>query len=106
MGEYKSPILGHLDILVTENEDEVDGEKMKWKEILIHGDPEGLKSFAKLLIKLADTNQNNIDGLPSGAREHLHLRPKFDLAKSSEDVIVGRLDAKGTGQFYERYIER
>ena len=106
MGKYKSEILGHLDILVTENEDELDGEKMKWKEILIHGDPEGLRSFARLLIKLADTNQDNIDVLPIGAREHVHLRPKFDLAKSSEGVVVGRLDAKGTGKFYEKYIER
>lgn len=84
----------------------LDGEKMKWKEILIHGDPEGLKSFAQLLIKLADTNQENIDGLPVEAREHIHLRPKFDLSESSEEIIIGRLDAKGTGHFYDRYIEK
>ena len=99
MENYKSEIIGHLDIFVGENEDE--GEK--WNEILIHGDPEGLRSLARLLIKLADTNQDNIEGLPIGAREHIHLRPKFDLADSSEDVIVGRLDAKGTGLFYDRY---
>jgi hypothetical protein len=81
MKKYKSEIFGHLDIIVTENEDELEGEKMKWKEVLIHGDPEGLKSFARLLIKLADTNQDDIDGLPIGAREHVHLRPKFDLSK-------------------------
>jgi hypothetical protein len=106
MKKYKSAISGHLDIFVTENKDELDGEKMKWKEILIHGDPEGLKSFAQLLIKLADTNQENIDGLPVGAREHIHLRPKFDLSESSEEIIVGRLDAKGTGHFYDRYIKK
>lgn len=106
MKKYKSDISGHLDIFVTENKDVLDGEKMKWKEILIHGDPEGLKSFAQLLIKLADTNQENIDGLPVGAREHIHLRPKFDLSESSEEIIVGRLDAKGTGHFYDRYIEK
>ena len=99
MEKYKSEIAGHLDIFVGKNEDE--GEK--WNEILIHGDPEGLRSLARLLIKLADTNQDNIEGLPIGAREHIHLRPKFDLADSSEDVIVGRLDAKGTGLFYDRY---
>ena len=104
--KYKSEIAGHLDIFVTENEDEFEGETTKWKEILIHGDPEGLKSFAHLLIKLADLNQDNIDGLPIGAREHKHLRPKFELSNSSNEVIVGRLDAKGTGQFYNGYVPK
>lgn len=99
MEKYKSEIIGHLDIFVGENEDQ--GEK--WKEIFIHGDPDGLRSLGRLLIKLADTNQDNIAGLPIGAREHIHLRPKFDLADSSEAAIVGRLDAKGTGLFYDRY---
>ena len=106
MEKYTSEITGHLDIFVTENEDELDGEKMKWKEILIHGDPEGLKSFANILIKLADLNQDNVDRLPVGAREHKHLRPNFELSNSSDEVIVGRLDAKGTGIFYDRYISK
>jgi hypothetical protein len=106
MENYKSEISGHLDIFVTDNEDEFEGEKMKWKEILIHGDPEGLKSFARLLMKLADTDQDKVDGIPIGAREHIHLRPKFDISNSSEEVIVGRLDAKGTGHFYDRYVEK
>jgi len=106
MEKYKSEILGHLDIFIADNEDELDGQKVKWKEILIHGDPEGLKSFAKLLMKLAETNQDDVKGLPVGAREHVHLRPKFDLSNSSDEVIVGRLDAKGTGHFYERYMAK
>lgn len=106
MGKFKSEIIGHLDIIVTENEDELDGVKMQWKKVLIHGDPDGLKSFANLLLKLADLNQDNVDGLPIGAREHIHLQPKFDLANSSEEVIVGRLDAKGTGEFYDRFISK
>ena len=106
MKKIKSAITGHLDIIVTENEDEFEGDKMQWKEILIHGDPDGLRSFAKLLIKLADLNQDNVDGLPIGAREHIHLQPKFDLSNSSELVIVGRLDAKGTGAFYDNYISK
>jgi len=104
MEKYKSELTGHLDIFVTNNEDELDGEKMSWKEVLIHGDPEGLKSFASLLMKIADLNQESVDGLPTGAREHIHLRPKYDLSVSSDEVIVGRLDAKGTGAFYNRYI--
>jgi hypothetical protein len=104
--KFKSEITGHLDIIVAEYEDELDGDKMQWKEVLIHGDPEGLRSLAKLLLKLADLNQDNVDGLPIGAREHIHLRPNFELANSSEVVIVGRLDAKGTGVFYDRYISK
>jgi len=106
MKKFKSEISGHLDIIVTENKDEIDGEKMQWNEVLIHGDPDRLKSFAKLLLKLADLNQNRVEGLPIGARVHIHLRPKYDLANSSEEVIVGRLDAKGTGVFYDRYISK
>ena len=49
MKKFKSEIKGHLGIIVTENKDELDGEKMQWNEVLIHGDPDGLKSFAKLL---------------------------------------------------------
>lgn len=94
---------GHLDIIVTENDDSLDGELMKWQEILIHGDSEGLKSFANLLIDLANRNQDINTKLPIGAREHVHLRPNLDLSKSSVDVIVGRLDAKGNGLFYDRY---
>lgn len=106
MKKYKSEIIGHLDIIVTENEDELDGDKMQWKEVLIYGDIDGLKSLGKLLIKLADLKQDSVNGLPIGAREHIHLRPKFDLANSSVKVIVGRLDAKGTGAFYDSYISK
>ena len=99
-------IKGHLDIDVVDREDEFDGETKKWKEISIHGDPEGLRSLAELLIKIANLNQENETGLPVGAREHYHLRPNIELGKSSEEVIVGRLDAKGTGDFYESYVAK
>jgi hypothetical protein len=104
MEKYKPGITGNLDIFIAQNEDELDGKIIKWQEILIHGDPEGLNSLATLLIKLADTNQNAITDLPIEARHHVHLRPKYDLSNSSENVIIGRLDAKGTGAFYDRYI--
>jgi hypothetical protein len=106
MEKFKSEIIGHLDIIVAENEEEFDGNKMQWKEVLIHGDPEGLKSLAKLLLELANCDQDSVEELPTGAREHIHLRPKFDLAKSSVEVIVGRLDAKGTGVFYDKYVPK
>jgi hypothetical protein len=76
----------------------------KQQEILIHGDPEGLRSLATLLLQLADLDQNTITDLPIGAREHIHLQPGRGLSNSSERVIIGRLDAKGTGAFYDRYI--
>lgn len=101
-------IEGELDIFISHNEDQHDGETTKWDEILIHGNSKGLKSFAKLLLDLAELNQEEVDDkyLPTGAREHYHLRPGIELSKSSLDVIVGRLDAKGTGKFYEGYIPK
>lgn len=104
MSNFKSPIRGHLDIFVSHNEDVIEGEISKWEEILIHGNPEGLKSFANLLNSLADLDQDSLNNLPDRGREHFHLRPKFELANSSDLVIVGRLDAKGDGLFYDRYI--
>ncbi len=93
-----------MDIFIAQNEEECDGEVVKWQDILIHGVPEGLRSLATILIKLANIDQNDIADLPIGAREHVHLQPKHDLSNSSEKVIIGRLDAKGTGVFYDRYI--
>lgn len=104
MGMEKSKFNGHLDIIVTANDEELDGVKLQWKEVLIHGDPEGLKSPASLLIELANVDQENLEALPTGARFHVHLRPKFELSKSSDEVVVGRLDAKGSGRFYDCYV--
>jgi hypothetical protein len=89
---------------VANDEEENDGVTEQWQEVFIHGDPEGLRTFAKLLLKLADVDQESITNYPVGAREHYHLRPNIDISKSSVEVIVGRLDAKGTGKFYDRYI--
>ena len=101
-------IKGELDIFVSHNEEEIDGVIEKWDEVLIHGNPEGLKSLAKLLIEIAELNQEEIEDkyLPNGAREHYHLTPNIELSKSSNTVIIGRLDAKGTGEFYERFIPK
>jgi hypothetical protein len=99
-------IQGELDVFVSHQEDEQDGETRTWSEVLIHGNPEGLKSLAKLLMEIAELNQNDVKDkhLPIGARAHVHLRPGMELSKSSCDVIVGRLDAKGSGAFYDRYV--
>lgn len=100
MKNFESPISGHLDIFVAKNEEEWEGEMEYWDEVLIHGDPEGLRSLANLLLELADLDQGTVDDLPAGEREHVHLRPNIELSKSSVAVIVGRLDAKGTRAFY------
>lgn len=101
-------IEGELDIFITHNQDEADGKPTTWSEVLIHGNPKGLKSFAKLLLEIAELNQDDVDNkhLPIGAREHYHLRPGVELSKSSNEVVVGRLDAKGTGNFYDRFIPK
>jgi hypothetical protein len=45
------------------------------------------------------------DRRPSvGTREHVHLRPEIDISASLVEVIIGRLDAKGTGVFNDRFI--
>jgi len=103
---YGNEIKGHLDIFAVDNEDEFEGEIQKWQEVMIHGDPEGLRSFAKLLMRIANLNQEARTDIPIGAKEHYHLRPDYELSKSSVEVIVGRIDAKGTGEFYDRFIPK
>lgn len=95
---------GNVDIFIAHNNEDND----KWNEILIHGDPDGLKSLAQILINLANINQEKIDNktLPIGAREHIVLSPNIELSKSSDKVIIGRLDAKITGKFYNRFIPK
>lgn len=101
-------IQGELDIFIAHKEDEYDGVTTSWDNVLIHGNPEGLKSFAKLLLEIAELKQEDVEDkyLPIGAREHYHLRPGIELSKSSIEVIVGRLDEKGTGNFYDRHISK
>jgi len=106
MHKFKSAITGHLDIIATQHEDGLNGDEMLWNEVLIHGDPEGLRSLASLLLKLADLDQNTLEDLPNGAQAHEHLRPGIELSNSSDTVVTGRLDAKGTSAFYNRYIPK
>jgi len=99
----KHRIEGHLDMFFAPAQDEED-----YDEILIHGDLEGLKSLAKLLLELAELDQEGVADkyLPPGAREHYSLQPNFGLSKSSNVVTLGRLDAKGTKAFYRRFEAR
>ena len=106
MKKINIKLKGNFDIFSSTTIEKVDGKKQKWTEILIHGDPKGLKSFAELILQLANYDQDKDDKLPKGAREHIQLSPKHQLSKSSDTVILGRLDAKGTGEFYDRYKKK
>ena len=101
-------IEGNVDIIVIDEEDYFDGEKETWQEVLIHGDPKGLRSLANQLNYLADLEQEKVEDkyLPVGAREHMHLRPNLELSKSSNTTIIGRLDSKGKKEFYSRFIQK
>ena len=99
-------IKGNIDFFISEDKEEFEVEILEWNEIFIHGDPEGLRSLAKILIDLAEINQDLIDDslLPTGEREHITLSSGIDISNSSDNVTIGRLDAKKTGEFYDRYI--
>ena len=69
--------------------------------VSIYGDPSGLKSLADLLYEVARIDQSIIPpkNLPEGEGFHLHLRPGKALNVESCEAIIGRLDAKGSGDF-------
>jgi len=76
--------------------------------IFIGGDPIALRSLAKLLIWLADVDQGSLSSQPSGERCHVHLHASGpegfnSLTPFSSETEVCRLDAKGTGEFPEKY---
>jgi hypothetical protein len=79
--------------------------------ILIAGDPAALRSLAELITWLANLDQESRSGVPKGERCHVHLYscdlPEFGkaLTRFSEDAEICRLDAKGTGDFPEKYRE-
>ena len=101
-------IEGNVDIIIVDKEDDFEGEKETWQEVLIHGDPKGLRSLANQLNYLADLEQEKVEDkyLPLGAREHIQLRPNLELSKSSSETIIGRLDSKGDKKFYSRFIPK
>jgi hypothetical protein len=77
----------------------------------IGGDPDGLRSLAKLLTWLADVDQEAIAGMPDGERCHVHLHAhepveSFNsLTCFSLETEVCRLDAKGTHSFPRKYLK-
>ena len=85
------PIKGNLWISTIEE----DGRT----KVMIYGDPDGMESFGKVLINMSQVDQNKYVGMPDGERDHTHIYPGHQLSQNSLETILGRLDAKGTGEF-------
>ena len=62
----------------------------RWEDVLVYGDPKGLRSLASLLLAVADDNQRAVS---AGDSEHAHVNLCF-LEKNSRSLIIGRLDRK------------
>ena len=75
------------------------------KGVFIGGDPEGLRSLAALCLWLAELDQKEALELSDEIREHIHLHPSVQLSRNSAPAEICRLDAKGTGDFPENFIE-
>jgi hypothetical protein len=78
--------------------------------IFIGGDPDALRSLARLLVWLADVDQESLSQQPDGERVHVHLHARdaegfSSLTPFSSETELCRLDAKGTGEFPEKYRE-
>lgn len=69
--------------------------------VSIYGDPEGLRSFAALLIAEADVDQSQLPerSLSLGGRHHLHILAGVHIHPRSMDAVIGRLDAAKSGEF-------
>lgn len=70
-------------------------------KITIVGNPKGLLHLAGLLTELANVDQEKVEDLPVGDREHSHLYPSGQLNEHSCEVELCRADAKGSGEYPE-----
>ena len=75
--------------------------------IFIGGDPDALRTLARLLTWLANIDQESLASMPDGERCHVHLHTRDaegfnSLTPFSEETELCRLDAKGSGEFPER----
>jgi hypothetical protein len=75
----------------------------KGKTVALYGDPKGLRFLATLLNDVADVDQTQIpnNNCPQGIGTHYHVyeHDGRHVHPKSNDLLVGRLDAKGTGSF-------
>jgi hypothetical protein len=73
--------------------DERDGE------IAVYGDPEGLRSFGRALISIADLDQSSLDDRECPPDDSFHQH--YNVMKAdglTRRLTVGRVDDKGSGQ--------
>ena len=94
----RPPIEGTLEISTT-------GDR-----IFIGGDPDALHSLARLLIWLANVDQESLSHQPDGERCHVHLHARDadgfnSLTRFSSETELCRLDAKGTRKFPAYYYQ-
>jgi hypothetical protein len=70
------------------------------RSVGIYGDPAGLRSLGELLIAEAELDQSQFPpvNLPDGERHHVHLLPGVHIHPQSVELVLGRLDAKRTGE--------
>lgn len=65
--------------------------------INIYGTPDGLRNFAKALLKQAETDQSTMTYLKDDDTDHTHFKSGFRgsiLSPSSDEVQLGRLDVR------------
>jgi hypothetical protein len=79
------------------------GEDIEGRCVYIYGDPQGLRSLGELLIAEAELDQTRFPeiNLPAGVPHHIHLYAGKHIHPQSLSLVIGRLDAKGTGEYPE-----
>ena len=67
--------------------------------VTIYGDRKGLKHLAEKLLALAELDQDKTipSQLPDSEGFHIHLDCNFSRAKTSQELVIGRIDSKGDG---------
>ena len=82
---------GEIYIVAGKDEEEEIGQ------VILSGDPAGLRSLGNILIAVADLNQSSIEGLPEDGSEHIHLYAGKHIGNgdlATHHLIISRLDMK------------
>jgi hypothetical protein len=88
------PLNGQIYVVAVKDHSEDIGE------VIIAGDPSGLKSLGMVLIAMSEIDQSQIDSLPDDESEHIHLNPgrHIGIGKlATHRLIISRLDTKSGG---------
>ena len=84
-------IEGEIYVVAGKDDDDEIGE------VILSGDPTGLRSLGKILIAMADIDQSSIESLPEGESEHIHLHAGKHIGEgdlATHHLIISRLDMK------------